>query len=297
VGTSGVERLLSLQQYRQGGDGDRAPHKPLLVLLALHRLAETGSSDLAWSETSDQLADLIAEFGPASKTGRAQSAAYPFTRLRRDGVWHLSADVPFDAVTPLRDGDVHGRLDSAIERELLAHPDLLASTVRGIVDAQFPSTLAPDVLIAVGFDPEALGAPGTQPAEVVRRRSAQWRRAVIEAWDGACAFCGFDGSLAGAPVGIEAAHVRWFNFGGPDELDNGLALCALHHKLFDRGALGLSDKHRVVVSSAFRAVGSGRSVYDLHGHELRARPGAQLPAPDHVRWHATQVFKGEPLGA
>jgi putative restriction endonuclease len=120
---------------------------------------------------------------------------------------------------------------------------------------------------------------------------------VIEAWDGACAFCGFDGSLGGAPVGIEAAHVRWFNFGGPDDLDNGLALCTLHHKLFDRGALGLSDGHRVVVSSAFRAVGSGRSVYDLHGHELRPRPGSQLPASDHVHWHATQVFKGEPLAA
>jgi hypothetical protein len=34
-------------------------------------------------------------------------------------------------------------------------------------------------------------------------------------------------------VGIEAAHVRWFAFDRPDALDNGLALCALDHKLFD----------------------------------------------------------------
>jgi putative restriction endonuclease len=265
--------------------------------MALHQLAETGSSDLAWTDAGDRLADLIAEFGPASKTSRVQSAAYPFTRLRSDGVWHLSAEVPFDSVTPLNAEDVHGRLDTAIERELKDHPELLTSTVRGIVDAQFPSTLASDVLLAVGFDPDVLNAPAVPFAGVARRRSAQWRRSVIEAWDGACAFCGFDGSLAGAPVGLEAAHVRWFNFGGPDELDNGLALCALHHKLFDRGALGLSEDNRVVVSSSFRAVGSGRAVYDLHGHLLQARPGSELPASAHVLWHSTQVFKGEPLAA
>lgn len=292
-----VEQLLQLNQYRQGGSGDRAPHKPLLVLLALHQLAETGSSDLAWSDTADRLADLIAEFGPTSRTGRAQSAAYPFTRLRSDGVWHLTDDVPMDLLTPLREGDVHGRLDSAIEQELRGNPDLLARTVRGIVDGQFPSTIAPDVLAAVGFDPDLLDAGVSMPREVARRRSAQWRRAIVEAWDGACAFCGFDGQLGGAPVGLEAAHVRWFNFGGPDELDNGLALCALHHKLFDRGALGLSPENRVLVSSSFRAVGTGRAVYDLHGRVLSPRPGSQLPAREYVSWHAGQVFKGEPLAA
>ncbi|MDP9460507.1 MAG: restriction endonuclease, partial [Actinomycetota bacterium] len=75
-----LDRLSSLRQHQQ--DGRRSPHKPLLVLLALGRLAETGTSALPWSDAEEKLADLIAEFGPTSKTGRAQSAAYPFTRLR-----------------------------------------------------------------------------------------------------------------------------------------------------------------------------------------------------------------------
>ena len=73
---------------------------------------------------------------------------------------------------------------------------------------------------------------------------------VIEAWDRQCAFCGFDGAAGGGVVGIEAAHVRWFKLGGPDDLDNGLALCSLHHKLFDRGALGLDANYHVQVSTA-----------------------------------------------
>lgn len=290
-----VDALLGLQQYRH--NGARVPHKPLLVLLALRRLAETGSSELAWSEVREPLADLIAEFGPSSRTSRQQSAAYPFTRLRNDGVWTLSADVPVDAVRPLQERDVHGRLDSAIERALLADPRRLDSVVRQVVDAQFPSTIAPDVLAAVGFEPDAFAHPVAPADAEVRRRSAAWRQEILRAWDGACAFCGYDGSLAGAPVGIEAAHVRWFNLGGPDTPDNGLALCSLHHKLFDRGALGLTPDHRVQVSTAFRAVGVGRAVYELHDRALSPRPGTFLPAQEYVDWHRTQVFKADPLAA
>jgi putative restriction endonuclease len=288
-----VDRLLSLQQYRN--NGARVPHKPLLVLLALRQLAETGSSDLAWVHVHEQLADLISEFGPSSRTGRAQSAAYPFTRLRNDGVWHLSADVPLDAVTPLSEHDVHGRLDAAIEQALLADPSLLDTVARQIVDAQFPSTVAPDVLVAVGFDPEVMAAESAALEPGGRRRSAAWRAEILRAWDGSCAFCGFDGLLGSSPVGIEAAHVRWFNLGGPNELDNGLALCSLHHKLFDRGALGLTHEHEIQVSDAFRSVGVGRQVYDLHGRKLEPRPGTPRPAAAHVEWHRTQVFRGAAL--
>jgi putative restriction endonuclease len=77
-----LDGFASLRQHQRGGQ--RSPHKPLLVLLALGRLAATGSSELSWSAAEPQLADLIAEFGAPSRTGRAQSAAYPSTRLRAD---------------------------------------------------------------------------------------------------------------------------------------------------------------------------------------------------------------------
>ena len=58
---------------------------------------------------------------------------------------------------------------------------------------------------------------------------------IVEAYLGRCALCGHGLEHEGHPVGIEAAHIRWHNQEGPDELDNGLALCILHHKLLDRG--------------------------------------------------------------
>ncbi|MDP9462035.1 MAG: HNH endonuclease, partial [Actinomycetota bacterium] len=255
----------------------------------------TGTSALPWSDAEEKLADLIAEFGPTSKTGRAQSAAYPFTRLRADGVWTLDRDVPMDTVNPLRDG-VTGRLEASLEAALKDRPELLDEAARTLVKSHFPGTVAPDVLVAVGLDPDLLEGRSVIVSPDQRRRSGAWPASVIAAWDRQCAFCGFDGATGGAVVGIEAAHVRWFKLGGPDDLDNGLALCSLHHKLFDRGMLGLDDDFAVVVSQRFSArTAQGRALYDLHGRRLQPRRGTPLPAERHVMWHREQVFQGTAL--
>ena len=289
-----VERLTSLRQHQV--DGHRSPHKPLLVLLALGQLSTTGSSTLDWSAVEFRLGALLAEFGSPTSTG-ASAAAYPFTRLRADGVWQLSRDVPNDNVGLLREAPITGEFPPDVEKHLLASEGDLVSVAGQLVESQFPFTVAPDVLAACGLDPDAvLGAsPALAPA-TARKRDPVWRRQIVEAWDRSCAFCGFDGSAGGAPVGIEAAHIRWFNFGGPDALDNGLALCSLHHKLLDRGVLGFRDPETVTVSSTYSASSEqGRRVYDLHEHKLRARPGTRMPAQEHVDWHRQEVFKGAPL--
>ncbi len=73
--------------------------------------------------------------------------------------------------------------------------------------------------------------------------------------------CGFDGALGRNPVGLEAAHVRWHSQDGPDVVANGLALCALHHALFDLGVLGLTAELHIRVSRLYVAAatpGSGQ---------------------------------------
>lgn len=291
-----LTRLATFRQYQQ--DGERVPHKPLLVLLSLGRLHDTGSSALPWSTAETQLANLIAEFGPPSKTARAQSAAYPFTRLRRDDIWLIDADVPDDNLTPLRERRVTGRLNERLETILRAKPGLLRQAARRLVESHFPMTVAPDVLTAVGLDPDAVMSASELVDELAerRKRSSSWPQMILAAWDRQCAFCGYDGQLGGAAVGIEAAHVRWFNLGGPDTEDNGMALCSLHHKLFDRGAIGLDQDYRIQVSGLFSArTDAAKTIYDLHDKSLSPRRGTSLPALEHVAWHGSQVFKGIPI--
>ena len=82
---------------------------------------------------------LLSEFGPTSKTAPAQAAAYPFTRLRSDGLWTLDRDVPMARVGPLNSEPITGQLTPAVERAL-AEPGVLNATARAVVDAEFPLT-------------------------------------------------------------------------------------------------------------------------------------------------------------
>jgi putative restriction endonuclease len=291
-----IERLMNLRQHQQ--DGKRSPHKPLLALLALARIDAVGSSAIPWVEAREQLGNLLIEFGPTSTANAAQSAAYPFTQLRSDDLWVLDEDVPMDRIGPLERHHVTGRFVASVE-DAMKDSQVLYATARALVEAEFPPSIASDVLAAVGFDPsEIYGNPGAVVSAGThtthaRRRSAHWPGRILAAWDRQCAFCGFDGQLGFGSVGLEAAHVRWFTYDGPDSLDNGVALCALHHKLFDRGALGLTEDYRIVVSDQFTArTEAGRRVYELADRALRPRPGTRLPAPAHLDWHTTQVFKG-----
>lgn len=286
--------LSTLRQHQHRGR--RSPHKPLLVLLTLGQLVATGSSALAWPATAQRLADLIRDYGPPSTAAPVQRAAYPFTRLRSDEIWTLDHDVPLDRVQPLATKQVVGRLAPALENAL-RDPEIAAAAARQLVEAEFPPTIAPDVLMAVGLDPDTI-LTATGPAAAPRRRSGSWTAAVLTAWNRQCAFCGFDGQLGAATVGVEAAHIRWFTFEGPDELDNGLALCSLHHKLFDRGALGLTleDDLRIAVSKDFTSrTSAGKTIYDLHHRRLLPRPGTTPPADAHIAWHTREVFKGPAL--
>jgi hypothetical protein len=109
---------------------------------------------------------------------------------------------------------------------LAGNPGLLNRVARSLVDSQFPPTIAPDVSLPVGLSPDDVLGTGHTGSGSRRRGDPRWRWQILIAWDRQRAFCGYDGQLSGATVGIDAAHVRWFAFDGADELDNGLASAA-----------------------------------------------------------------------
>ncbi|GAA3268543.1 hypothetical protein GCM10010469_42430 [Streptomyces labedae] len=123
------------------------------------------------------------------------------------------------------------------------------------------------------------------------------REQVLTAYEYQCAFCGYNGRIGTVPVGLEAAHVRWWAFDGPDDVDNGLCLCSLHHKLCDKGVLGIGDSHRFLVSQRFvgHSPAAREHVIALAGRPLIGpQPGARPVAAVHRSWHTNQVFHGSP---
>jgi putative restriction endonuclease len=94
-------------------------------------------------------------------------------------------------------------------------------------------------------------------------------------------------------IGLEAAHIKWHQAGGPDIEPNGMALCTLHHKLFDRGAFTLSDRYRVEVSErAHGQQGLAEWLLTYHGREIRKTVrNDYAPGQTFVDWHRSEVFR------
>ncbi len=287
-----ADRFAGVRRWSRGGE--RAAHKPLLLLYALGQFQRQADEPILFSQAEENLARLLAEFGPPRRT----TPAYPFHYLTSDGLWTVStADggaSPGPSPSALRRQEAAGRFTPELARSLRADPGLLPRLARVVLDTNFEPSLHADICAAIGLDLEAAETQAAGEAER-RRRDPEFPRLVLMAYEYKCAFCEFDGALDnGSAPGLEAAHVRWWTHGGPNDIDNGLCLCSIHHKLFDKGVLGVTGEQVITVSQHFtaRSHAAQHLVYDLSGKRvIRPMRGYPAVAANHAAWHAREVFR------
>lgn len=294
-----LRRLDGLNVWKR--HGERAPHKPLLLLLALGRVArgETRLSGFG-SDIEAPLNDLLRRFGPSR--GRHQPAQ-PFERLENDGLWETPGATgrpgrPLAEVRKL-DGGFPAGLYSLLRRD----PELVERAASHILADHFPESLHREIRDRVGlFDSMVLEDDAIYGAKRRRPRDPRFREDVLTAYERCCAVCGYDIRLSDGLFGLDAAHIRWHSHGGPDTIPNGLALCAFHHQALDRGAIGLEREAGVgfvlLVSRSLSGHGEDfRRLVDARGRPLRPPQEHEfLPSAEFVAWHRKHVFRGEPRG-
>ena len=155
--------------------------------------------------------------------------------------------------------------------------------------AHFPESIRQDVLDAVGLSLEPTYVQGCDPA--ARRRNPAFRDKVLLAYEYRCCVCGHDLRLKQQVIGLEAAHIKWFQAGGPDIEQNGLALCPLHHKVFDLGAFTIRPSDYVILFSQ-HLLGNAENLLSYHGSAIQLpQSAAYLPKAEFLDWHEDQVFK------
>ncbi len=192
----------------------------------------------------------------------------------------------------LRDNHVEAGFTQAVYNLLKASPDLLQQVAMQLLEDNFPPSVHQDILDEVGLDFEAIPQIATQKRA---KRDPTFRRRVLEAYDYRCAICNFSVRMENTPIALEAAHIKWFQAGGPDIESNGLALCSLHHKLLDRGALAISNEQKVVVSEKANGHGGFQEwVLNFDGKVLlKPRNSLYLPKVEFTDWHIREVFQGK----
>ena len=283
-----IQKFKSLKVWKRGNKV--APHKPLLVLYAIGKLRREGNQLIPYTEIEEKLAELLREFGIDQSKPRPH---YPFWRLREDNVWKVTnanligQTSKGDAhITDLRHHNASGGFREVIADHLQSDSSLALEISENMLD-HFRSSIHEDISQAVGIE-YPFHTPNRQ------RPNPNFRENVLRAYEYKCAVCGFDVKLQHQPVALEAAHILPREKGGPDTEENGLALCSLHHKLFDRGVFTLSEQLEVLVSEyANGSTGFGKWLMRFHGKKINY-PQSQMyyPRINFIDRHFREEFKG-----
>jgi putative restriction endonuclease len=284
------EVLQKFEAIRTWGIGDkRAPHKPLLILLALGSL-QNNKKSLAYSEVDEKLTSLLEEFG----SSKNQRPFYPFVRLANDHIWAFDKPELIESYKGedpgrpfLLDKDIHAGFAPAIIDAFKQYPTLIYEVAQYILDSNFSESIHNDILSSVGLDFETRN-------QKRKPRDQKFREKILIAYEYQCAVCGFNLRLSNHSIALDAAHIKWHQAGGPDTEVNGLALCTLHHKLLDLGAFKLNENLAVVVSERVNGtIGLEEWLLRFHNKEIRFPQSKKYyPEPEYVVWHWREVFKG-----
>ncbi len=150
---------------------------------------------------------------------------------------------------------------------------------------------------AISQEEELIIARPTGPSErradvSVRLFQAFFRRAVLASYESTCCVCGLNiRSL------LVASHIKaWAqDEAGRSDPENGLCLCALHDRAFDRGLIAVSEKfslvvHPTIISSKQSFVRTALADYKDQPLHM---PTRFAPRQESLAWHRRNVFGRE----
>ena len=285
-----VSEIHAMKLHRSRTAG-AALKKPLLLLLVISRVQKRPPPEniFRFSDIRSDLDALIRNFGgrPTDSGARPEQ---PFYHMGTSPFWTVHTTRTYTVretatITDLMDQRSYARLAPPVFRLLSTNAAARAHAADAILQEWWPPTLHGDLIDELGLSPSATSG--------CRHRNPEFVARVLENFAYSCAFCGFHSVLNRHPTGIDAAHIHWHSQDGPDVVQNGIALCKLHHWAFDKGVLGLDHKQRVCVADALivQAHG-GLPIQALDGRRLAVKPSRAKLGDAFLTWHRKNVYLG-----
>jgi putative restriction endonuclease len=305
-----------LQEFQSApvwhGVGQRAPHKALALLYAMSQLQRGHSHRLVrYVDAEAPLKQLLDQFGPPRRTHHPEQ---PVWRLRKNNqtpstIWEVTNsdrisqdDGGNPVIGDLRKYATFGVSEEAAEL-FKRDPEALIQAAAIIADSITPETLRDELLAAVQLDVAQL--PNLNPSLTFRLqdhvrvrtmravRDPMFSKNVLQAYGWQCAICGAAPKVDSRHFGLEAAHIRWHQYSGPNTIDNGLSLCRMHHVALDRGALSVTPDGVIEVSPRLDNSAESHQLFGVHSGRNIRRPAEphQYPAIAACEWHRHEVFR------
>jgi len=281
-----IERLIT---WRSGTN--RAPHKPLQLLIAIANAQNGGPRLQSFSEIEPKLRVALDTFGPVRKSTHPE---YPFWHLKTDKIWEVKSDKEVtlrrNSINPsakeLRDKNATGGLLPNYFDAVKSSPALQMDIIHDILDNHFPASIHEDIINFFGLVlKEGEGEPS--------RDSSQFRRQVLVAYDGTCAISNFSVRMNDAIMGVEATHILWPQAGGRNSISNAIAMSTLHRKLFHLGVFTIDSSFRIrICQKASGKNGFNDALGQYEGKKISLPTDSSIhPSQDALAWHRDQVFR------
>ena len=304
-----------LQEFRSApvwtSAGQRAPHKALALLYAMSQFQRGHTHRLTrYVDAEVKLKYLLDQFGPPRRTHHPEQ---PVWRLRKNNqtpssIWEVFHDdrVRQDSSGNPSIGDLREFASfglSEIAADLFQRDrEALIQAAETIADSIVPETLREELLSAMEFDVSPL--PNVNPlspfhlqnhARIFAMRAVRdpaFSQSVLQAYGWQCAICGASPKVDTRHFGLEAAHIRWIQYSGPNSVDNGLCLCRMHHVALDRGAITVNAEGEIDVSPRLDGSEESQQLFGRFRGTTIRRPAEiqQHPAADACAWHRNEVF-------
>jgi len=203
----------------------------------------------------------------------------------------LADYLPFDRPVPWT---IDGRYsEEALRRipQVQVGVFLRGRSVRALSDSDFADITTSGYLNTFSLANGATAATdvGIPPDERVKKitqalvnrimRDANFRISVYQAYDHRCAITGLRILDGAGNSEVHAAHIFAVADGGPDVVQNGLALCGTIHWLFDHHLISLTDDHRLLVAT-------DKVPTELQQLMIKAGEKAFLPTGAHLHPHS-----------
>ncbi|MCF8342478.1 MAG: HNH endonuclease [Chitinophagaceae bacterium] len=220
-------------------------HKPLLLLLTISEIIHGHKNEFLYDDLESPLSLLISKYG--LKNTSKLNPQYPFIYLASSPkLWDCSIS-KFDLKHP----------DAASRKELLGAIGYFTNEfytfiksrenalhfLQQILNQYWPEVYHIEILQDLG-----IYELNQNVITLKSERSRKFAEEVLDAYERKCAICNQSIRLGDALVGIDCCHVKPIQHFGADNINNGIALCKIHHWALDRGAISISQEMSLLVS-------------------------------------------------
>lgn len=184
----------------------------------------------------------------------------------------------------------HSKMDKTIWEEFDQNWDQLIEKSRHLLTEQYEESTLPSEKRNSSVISQPSGATEQPRVVKTRLRQAFFRRAILSSYLDSCCVCGIDLTQL-----LIASHIIPWSANQKTRVDprNGLCLCALHDKAFDRGLISVKPTHEIAVSHSVNnsyAPFTDTALAAFQEQKIRL-PERFSPNPEYLQWHFENVFQ------